>query len=103
MLFRSQAICYRADLFSAAGLPSTPDEVATLFDGDWSNFYDVADQYKAATGKPMIDSANSVLQGIVNQMEYTYTEPDGKVIRSEERRVGKECVSTCRSRWPPDH
>src|SRR3546814_4356355 len=23
--------------------------------------------------------------------------------RSEERRVGKECVSTCRSRWSPDH
>src|SRR3546814_20241484 len=24
-------------------------------------------------------------------------------IRSEERRVGNECVSTCRSRWSPDH
>src|SRR3546814_14335057 len=24
-------------------------------------------------------------------------------IRSEERRVGKECVSTCRSRWSSDH
>src|SRR3546814_2946410 len=24
-------------------------------------------------------------------------------IRSEERRVGKECVSTCRSRWSPSH
>src|SRR3546814_11967500 len=24
-------------------------------------------------------------------------------IRSEERRVGKECVSTCRSRWSPLH
>src|SRR3546814_20003995 len=24
-----------------------------------------------------------------------------KLDRSEERRVGKECVSTCRSRWPP--
>src|SRR3546814_2488442 len=23
--------------------------------------------------------------------------------RSEERRVGKECVSTCRSRWSPKH
>src|SRR3546814_12217231 len=23
--------------------------------------------------------------------------------RSEERRVGKECGSTCRSRWSPDH
>src|SRR3546814_4203464 len=25
------------------------------------------------------------------------------VQRSEERRVGKECVSTCRSRWSPYH
>src|SRR3546814_7737498 len=24
-------------------------------------------------------------------------------VRSEERRVGKECVSTCRSRWSPNH
>src|SRR3546814_17303797 len=24
-------------------------------------------------------------------------------IRSEERRVGQECVSTCRTRWSPDH
>src|SRR3546814_20064804 len=24
-------------------------------------------------------------------------------VRSEERRVGKECVSTCRSRWSPAH
>src|SRR3546814_20833164 len=39
--------------------------------------------------------------------------PDGKIEqsgikreiarRSEERRVGKECVRTCRSRWSPDH
>src|SRR3546814_17898076 len=29
---------------------------------------------------------------------------DGRVpYRSEERRVGKECVSTCRSRWSPYH
>src|SRR3546814_17674928 len=33
---------------------------------------------------------------------------DGELTRfrresSEERRVGKECVSTCRSRWSPDH
>src|SRR3546814_14136375 len=25
------------------------------------------------------------------------------VLRSEERRVGTECVSTCRSRWSPYH
>src|SRR3546814_5552723 len=27
----------------------------------------------------------------------------GDLPRSEERRVGKECVSTCRSRWSPYH
>src|SRR3546814_13475687 len=27
----------------------------------------------------------------------------GRRRRSEERRVGKECVSTCRSRWSPYH
>src|SRR3546814_5056243 len=27
----------------------------------------------------------------------------GGDFRSEERRVGKECVSTCRSRWSPYH
>src|SRR3546814_15246377 len=26
-----------------------------------------------------------------------------RLYRSEERRVGKECVSTCRSRWSPYH
>src|SRR3546814_12701311 len=29
--------------------------------------------------------------------------PHVEVPRSEERRVGKECVSTCRSRWSPYH
>src|SRR3546814_21091928 len=29
--------------------------------------------------------------------------PYGDSKRSEERRVGKECVSTCRTRWSPDH
>src|SRR3546814_17097454 len=27
----------------------------------------------------------------------------GRDLRSEERRVGKECVSTCSSRWSPYH
>ena len=33
-------------------------------------------------------------------------EADGRstfTLRSEERRVGKECTSWCRSRWSPDH
>src|SRR3546814_18701167 len=39
--------------------------------------------------------------------EYARAQPfeggEALVERSEERRVGKEGVSTCRSRWAPDH
>src|SRR3546814_14961629 len=30
-------------------------------------------------------------------------EDASSILRSEERRVGKECVSTCSSRWTPYH
>ncbi len=78
-----QGICYRADLFEAAGLPSDRAEVAELLDGDWENFFSVGADYKAATGKPFIDSANSVLQGIVNQFELAYEDPDGSIIATD--------------------
>ena len=41
-----------------------------------------------------------------NQETFTFRPracPDILCTRSEERRVGKECVSTCRSRWSPYH
>src|SRR3546814_12363782 len=37
------------------------------------------------------------------QLEASFGPLDDPVQRSEERRVGKECVSTCRSRWSPYH
>src|SRR3546814_18228015 len=37
-----------------------------------------------------------------NEISACFERNPGK-IRSEERRVGKECVSTCRSRWSPYH
>src|SRR3546814_13014840 len=35
--------------------------------------------------------------------EMTKEKEATQIDRSEERRVGKECVSTCRSRWSPYH
>src|SRR3546814_15028182 len=44
---------------------------------------------------------------VLNETKYlvlTYGSPlEAPLERSEERRVGKECVSTCRSRWSPYH
>src|SRR3546814_11862058 len=34
---------------------------------------------------------------------HRYAVRSGLLARSEERRVGKECVRTCRSRWSPYH
>src|SRR3546814_14709182 len=39
--------------------------------------------------------------GVLFQLERAKINSDLSVSRSEERRVGKECVSTCRSRWSP--
>src|SRR3546814_16726120 len=48
--------------------------------------------------------------GLVMDCDTTGIEPDFALVkfkklagRSEERRVGKECVSTCRSRWSTYH
>src|SRR3546814_7800180 len=46
------------------------------------------------------DDKRNQRDGDVEQPEYR---PWRQRARSEERRVGKECVSTCRSRWSPDH
>src|SRR3546814_5118397 len=49
------------------------------------------------------------LRELLFRAGYSMVEPqilraiDFGVPRSEERRVGKECVSTCRSRWSPYH
>src|SRR3546814_4151997 len=39
----------------------------------------------------------------LEQIDEALKDPADVTNRSEERRVGKECVSTCRSRWSPDH
>ncbi|GAB2509917.1 ABC transporter substrate-binding protein [Microbacterium petrolearium] len=77
-----QAVCYRSDLFEAAGLPTDREEVAGLFT-TWDDLFEVGAQYKEATGKPFLDSANSILQGLANQLEETYEDADGNVIATE--------------------
>src|SRR3546814_14874941 len=44
------------------------------------------------------------LDRIFTEAGFEWREPGcSACLRSEERRVGKECVSPCRSRWSPDH
>src|SRR3546814_15664662 len=80
----------------------------------WSEFQPRADIEYAAI---VVDRARSVagarilLDLFVGQVHRVGGErdivgdvdADRGVERSEERRLGKECVSTCRSRWSPSH
>src|SRR3546814_16634765 len=51
------------------------------------------------TRDPLALDLPQCLQLAHGQLELRSWHPD----RSEERRVGKECVRTCRSRWSPYH
>src|SRR3546814_18320192 len=44
--------------------------------------------------------ARGALETGASEEAHVYAE---RAARSHERRVGKECVRTCRSRWPPYH
>src|SRR3546814_13120804 len=57
-----------------------------------------SDRLRTGYGHPAADTVASLIQG-TNQVAVAYLRSK----RSEERRVGKECVSTCRSRWSPYH
>ncbi|HYP72854.1 MAG TPA: ABC transporter substrate-binding protein, partial [Microbacterium sp.] len=70
-----EGVCYRSDLFAAAGLPTDREEVAKLLEGDWAKYFEVGAQYTAATGKAFFDSAGGTYQGMINQVEAAYEDP----------------------------
>src|SRR3546814_12085409 len=43
----------------------------------------------------------AAFEPLYRQLDHYYLNDVPGLERSEERRVGKECVSTCRSRWSP--
>src|SRR3546814_16939089 len=57
---------------------------------------DVPPVVEGAELDPGLIEANDRLVGEADRIDIT-------LLRSEGRRVGKECVSTCRSRWSPCH
>src|SRR3546814_2166788 len=79
--------------FAKAILAATPD--AQLVDPRKKK--PGAEQAVSAEQIARLERELASLQAQVKSVEETY----GIDNRSEERRVGKECVSTCRSRWSP--
>lgn len=75
-----EAICYRADLFDKAGLPTDREEVAALLEGDWDTYFSVGKDFVAATSIPWYDSAAGTYQGMINQVKNPFEKDDDTVV-----------------------
>ncbi|WP_341976243.1 ABC transporter substrate-binding protein [Microbacterium sp. LTA6] len=83
-----EGVCYRTDLFAAAGLPTDREEVAALLEGDWAKYFEVGQKYTDATGKAFFDSAGGTYQGMINQIEAAYEDPkSGDIVATENGEV----------------
>src|SRR3546814_255990 len=88
-----------------------PDWNNLVYEGDWRRALDVlhsTNNFPEFTGRvcPAPCEASCTLN--ITDQPVTIKSIECAIVdrgwkRSEERRVGKECVSTCRSRWSPYH
>jgi len=66
------AMCYRKDMFAAAGLPTDPAGVKALF-ATWDSYFAAGDQFvKASKGKAWFDASPQVFNAMVNQLDTGY-------------------------------
>src|SRR3546814_1622216 len=82
---------------------------------DWSSDVCPSDLYSSVHGDPVHEGHHRLVTGeqLVVELVFVMEEPSARCAaivqrriaqeRSEERRVGKDCVSTFRSRWSPNH
>jgi cellobiose transport system substrate-binding protein len=64
----SLGICYRTDLFKAAGLPTERDKVSELWP-TWDKFIETGKTYKSKTGKGFVDSATMAVNAVMFQQK----------------------------------
>jgi cellobiose transport system substrate-binding protein len=70
-----QAMCYRTDLFKAAGLPTDRAEVSKLWP-TWDAFLETGKKYTAASKKKFIDNAVNVYNPVLAQQPVGYFTKD---------------------------
>jgi cellobiose transport system substrate-binding protein len=70
------AMCYRKDLLEAAGLPTDPGSVKTMF-ATWDSYFKAGDRYvKRSHGKAWFDSSAQTFNAMVNQLPVGYLDRD---------------------------
>ena len=68
------AMCYRTDLFAAAGLPTERDQVSALWP-TWDDFISVGQRYVSETDKKFLDNATNLFNPILGQQPVGFYDP----------------------------
>lgn len=107
-----EGICYRADLFKKAGLPTGRDEVSAMFT-TWDDYFAAGrDFVKKSPGVAWYDASGATAQAMVNQTEYSFEDADNNVIAADNPEVreifdtvtslSEEGLSTKLVQWSED-
>jgi cellobiose transport system substrate-binding protein len=74
-----EGICYRADLFKKAGLPTDREEVAALM-GTWDDYFALGEEFiKKVPDTAWYDSSGGLAQAMLNQVENPFETDDNTV------------------------
>lgn len=72
-----EGVCYRADLFEKAGLPTDREEVAQALGSTWDDYFNLGKQFVAkSNGVAWFDSADAIMQGQINQLANAFSSSD---------------------------
>ncbi|SOD62333.1 cellobiose-binding protein [Streptomyces zhaozhouensis] len=80
------AVCYRKDMFEAAGLPTDREEVAALWEGDWARYVEVGEEFMANTPDPdlsYMDSSSGLFNAMVYGSPEQFYDAEGELIYDE--------------------
>ena len=74
-----EGICYRADLFKKAGLPTAREDVVDLM-GTWEDYFATGEEFvKAVPGTAWYDSSGGTAQAMLNQVENPFEADDNTI------------------------
>nr|WP_217238200.1 extracellular solute-binding protein [Streptomyces sp. AC555_RSS877] len=77
------AVCYRKDLFEQAGLPTDRDEVAKLWEGDWSKYVATGKRFKQeskADKVAFMDSSSGLFNAMIYGNSQQFYDKEGELI-----------------------
>ncbi len=77
------AVCYRKDLFEQAGLPTDREEVAKLWEGDWSKYVEAGKKFKKNSKDDKVafmDSSSGLFNAMIYGNSQQFYDKQGKLI-----------------------